>query len=410
MEFLKKTINRELKIFQRLSESARSLTFSIILFQIADITTFIFSLAYMFQQTGRFEAAAIFNLGFYLTLPPAYMLNAWILKRISIKKTALIGLVGSGLVMISLFLTPNINLTKLFMFGLLYGFPMGIYWSTRTFLFTSEVTDKQRDYVSGLTSSSYSMIRTIVPMIVGWLIVTAPGLGFAKVTAYRAVAVVSAIIFTTAGLVLKQSPTSTLKITKIWLKKPSRQWQRFRLFILLGSIQFTITLALPESLIIAFLGHEGILGTVIGGISLISGLSLYFVGRKANSTHRTKILTISLLPLIIASFGLLISFSKVGIIFYLMTLIIFDAFFWYVYFPILSNQIEQHNNKIAACYPYILDHEIFTSLGRVITSLLYLAIVFKLESTIAISITVVVAALSQIGLLVVSRKINPQTP
>jgi MFS transporter, YQGE family, putative transporter len=410
MQFLKNTvlaaIAKELKIFQGLSTHARSLTLSILCFHMADIIIFIFAYAFLFRSTNQFQAVAIFNLGFFITLPFAYILNSWLLRHLSLKRTSLLGLVGEGLVLFSLFFIPDLSLSRIFIVGLCLGVPMGLYWSSRLFLFTSEIPNSQRDYVSGINSSVGSLSKMVIPALVGWFIASAPTFGFSKLAAYQFTAIIATLLFFVAGLILHSHPLGKPNISQIWVKNVSKRWKWFRVFIFLTSIQFTITLALPESLILAYLGDEKVLGLLLSATNIFAALALYVIGRKVSGNHRARVLTFALIPLLFASTALLFSFSKIIIIAYLLMVSLFDAFFWFVYYPLLSHQVEQDNSEdLAASYPYLIDHEIVINAGRVLTSLFYLLIVSNFANAVSIPIIVLVAAFSQIGILVVVRKL-----
>ena len=405
---LRKIISSELSHFQRLSQKAQALSWSIILYQLAGTFIWMFMMAFMVQKTGKIEAPAVFSLGFYITLPLVFILVAKLLAYFSTRSIAIAGLLGYGLLVLILFFIPSLNLITVFIFGLLYGIPMGLYWSNRTFLFTTEVNNGQRDYVSGFVGSFKSMFSASVPLITGWFITLTPSLGWDKIVSYRLLALLATFIYIAAGLKIKKHGSHTPKITKLWVKNPSKQWKKFRTFVLLGSIQLTLLLALPEALIITYIGNEGVLGTILSGISLIAGLSLYLLGRKKDAANnRAKIVLFALIPLLISSILILISFNYLTIIIYLISMIVFDNFYWFVYFPIFSNLIEQNSVEgIAHSYRFLIDHEIFINLGRVITSLLYLFLIYKFDNTTAISASILLAALSQLGILSLIKKLK----
>lgn len=407
MNFLRKTLSKELDTFRALSIHARKLTLSILFYQISDIGIYTFAYAFLFEQTHDFTAVAIFNLGFYITLPFAYMLTAYLLKHFTLKQISVAGLAGQGLTLCSLFLIPHLTFPIIFLIGLIVGIPMGLYWACRLFLFTSEVPNTQRDYVSGITNSTNSVVRVVIPVIFGWFIATSPTIGFSKLSAYQLIALIGTISYILSGIALHSKPTIHPKITKLFLHKPSRKWNWFRLFVLFGSVQFTISLAIPESLTLGYLGNEAVLGTLIAAFNILSGLSLYVFGRLTNNSNRTRVLVMSLVPLLIGSILMLTSFSRPVILLYLLASSIFDTFFWFVYFPLLSDQVETDSeNDIEGSYPYIVDHEIFINTGRVITSLVYLFIVAKLRVDSAISLAVFLGAISQIVILFASHKLR----
>ncbi len=406
--FILNVINSEVAHFKNLSQKARSLTWSILLYQLANVSIWIFMIAYMVQKSNQIEIPAIFALGFYITMPIAFIWAAFLLKKYSLKNVSLFGLAGMGVMTLILFWIQDLNTTTVFIYGLFYGLPMGLYWATRNFIFSAEISDAHRDYVSGFTGSVGSITSTIIPLIIGWVIALSPSFGWEKVSIYRLIAFISMCFYIIAGLIIKKKSTLNPIINKLWLKNPSKQWKTFRLFTFLGSIQFTLALALPGALIITYIGDEGILGTIIGITSLVSGLCLYILGRLKNAAeNRTKILLFGLIPLIISSLLLLVSFNYLSIMIYLVIMIVFDKLYWFVFFPIFFNQVEKNSDQgVTNDYRLIMDQEIFINLGRALMSLVYLFLIFKFDNKTAITIIILLAAVSQIGILGLAKKLK----
>jgi len=406
--FILNVINSEVAHFKNLSQKARSLTWSILLYQLANVSIWIFMIAYMVQKSNQIEIPAIFALGFYITMPIAFIWAAFLLKKYSLKNVSLFGLAGMGLMTLILFWMQDLNSTTVFIYGLFFGLPMGLYWATRNFIFSAEVSDAQRDYVSGFTGSVASITSTITPLIIGWIIALSPSFGWEKVSIYRLLAFICMCFYIIAGLIIKTKSTQNPIINKLWLKNPSKRWKTFRLFTFLGSIQFTLALALPGALIITYIGDEGILGTIIGITSLVSGLFLYILGRLKNAAeNRTKILLFGLIPLIISSLLLLVSFNYISIMIYLVIMIVFDKLYWFVFFPVFFKQVDRNSEQgITNDYRLFVDQEIFINLGRALMSLVYLFLIYKFDNKTAITIIILLAAVSQIGILGLAKKLK----
>ncbi len=406
--FLKNILLAEIAHFKSLSQKARALTWSILLYQLADVSTWIFMLAFIVQQSGKIESPAVFALGMYITMPLALILAAKLLRKYSLRDVSVTGLIGLGSMVLILFFLPVINFTSIFIFGLFYGIPLGLYWGTRSFLYTAEVANDQRDYISGLTGSMGSITGTVTPLIIGWLIALSPSWGWDKISAYRLLAMFGISIFVLAGLIVKKHSTKNPIITKLWVTNPPKQWKLFRAFTFLGSMQFALALALPGALIITYIGNEGVLGTIMSLISVVAGVSLYILGRLKNaSSNRTKILLFGLVPLILSSIFMLVSFNYLSILIYLVAMIIFDKLYWFVFFPIFYSQVEQNSDGgITTSFRLLFDHEIYINLGRTITTILYLFLIYNFDSKTAVSVVVLLAALSQIGILSLAKKLT----
>ncbi|MFZ5376611.1 MAG: hypothetical protein ACOZAN_03000 [Patescibacteria group bacterium] len=216
MPIIFKILKRELSRFSDIPQRGRKLTLSIMLYLAADIISWIFSMAYLYSKTQRFETTAVFDLGLYLTICLGFLINSKLISRFSSKKITTLGLSGMGLVFLILFLIPwlgvynsKIDLITSFVLGLMYGLPCGLYWSNRLFLFTTEVRDQQRDYVSAVTGAFASISGVVLPLLVGWLIALSPALGWEKLVTYRWIMVVAFLLYFFSGKVLSsQSSTS----------------------------------------------------------------------------------------------------------------------------------------------------------------------------------------------------------
>jgi len=88
-------------------------------------------------------------------------------------------------------------------------------------------------------------------------------------------------------------------------------------------------------------------------------------------------------------------------------MIIFDKLYWFVFFPIFYNQVEQNSDGgITNSYRLLFDHEIYINLGRIITTILYLYLIYNFDNKTAVSVIVMLAALSQIGILSLAKRLK----
>ncbi len=402
-------LSSEFRRFLNLAAPARSLTASILFYQLADISIFIFAYAFLFRSNHDFATVAWFNLGFYCTLSLGYILNAKLLRSFTLRTMSIVGLLGQAVILSSLFFFPySLTSPVVFGFGLALGVPMGLYWSSRLFLFTIEVPSKQREYVSGITNSAHSLFQIVVPAVIGWFIATAaPEIGLTRLLAYQVVAIGAALLFTLSGFSLHRHSAVEPHITRLRIPKVSKRWRWFRAFIFLGSIQFAISIAIPESLIVGYVGNETVLGMVSSGTQFLAGIALFLIGRVAQPKHRNTILVLSTLPLLVGSFTLLSNFSNTTILIYLLGMSIFDTFYWFIYFPLLSDIVDsQTNGSPETSYPFFIDHELWINAGRILSSIAFIWMVSTLEQSLAVQIAVVLAALTQLGLLFVSKNMH----
>jgi len=400
-------INRQLWAFRQLSPTARTLLVSSFCYTIADLLVFTFAHAYLFTSTDSFYSVIFFNLGFFIILPIAFFANAFLLRRFSLKSLFATGLIGQGLIMSTLVFIPSLTLPTIFLFGLIFGFPMGLYWANRNFVMMADIPDQQRNYVSGMDGAFAEGMSVLLPFVAGWFIVFSAESGLlAKAGAYQVIMILGAIAFTLAALVIKRAHVTTPVIHSMSLRNMPKDWQVMRVFVLFAGIQMAIFSILPEMLILRNLGEEGTLGSVKALLALFTIILLYWVGKKTKSSDRYQILVISIFPLLIGGGLLLVGFSTLTVTLYLLLQSVTGALFYFVYNPVLAQVVERQDHGLAAQnYRYILDHEVVINLGRVITVIVMVGLLLNISEDLAITISIILVGVSQIGMLVAAKRL-----
>lgn len=405
--YFSKLLNRQLHRFNQLSITTKNLLKSNLLYAVADLLVFTFAHAYLFTQTDSFYSVLIFNLGYYISLPLAFFLNALLLKHTSVKTLFSIGLIGQGLVMCALVFLPSLSLPIIFLFSFVFGIPMGFYWANRNFLIVADIPDKQRNYFAGIDGAFGETMSVLIPFIAGWFIALTAHLGvLPKTGAYQVIMVLGTVFFILSALTLRKSQITTPIIHTVSLRRVSKDWRVMRIFILFAGIQMVISSALPTALILYYLGNEGVLGTVQAFLSLVVALGLYWVGKRTGPSDRYRILYLSVVPLLLSAMLLLMQFSTLTVSVFLLLQAIANGFLWFVYFPVLSQVIErQDHGSVAHNYRYVLDHEVMVNISRIITTLVIIGLFAQFPPDRALTISVALVAISQIGMLVAAKKL-----
>lgn len=401
-------LKRELSIFQQLEPDTRKLILSNFCQNIANTLIFVFANAYMFISTNNMSSVAVFNLGLYITLLIAFYLNAFLSKFINIRYIFIPSLVIQGASLSILFLFQTLTLWNIFQIGLVSGFGFGFYWANRNFIYPALTKDSERDYISGLGGLVANASGVILPLIAGSLIVwakTSPQLDVEE--AYKLIMLFGILVLILGSFFLTKIKNFPIpKITSLRPKKISTDWKLFRIFILAASIQGAVSMTVIEVATLVFLGDEGVLGIIKSVLAIITGIAMYFIGRKMKPSDRFKILFFGILPLLTATSLLLLWFNQISLIIYLVAMSFSSSIFWFIYFPLYSKAVEiQDQGKMEDNYAYVIDHELFINIGRISATLFFLFAFHYWGNTKGLIIVTSLGAIAQLISLFISRRL-----
>ncbi|MBU2543338.1 MFS transporter [Patescibacteria group bacterium] len=398
----------ELSIFNQLGPDAKKLVLSIFCQIIANNLIFVFANAYLYISTHNISSVAVFNLGVYIAILLGFYLNTYLIKLINIRHIFIpSSVLQSGSLMI-LFFFKDLSLWSIFGVGLIVGLFCGLYWSNRNFIYPTLTKDNERDYISGIHTLVGNLSSVILPLAAGWLIVWARTQPYLNATyAYMAIMGFGVLMLFIGTIYLKSiKDFPTPQISALRPRKVSLDWKLFRTFVVASTAQMAVGATVMEIMTLLFLGDEGVLGTIKSILAIVVGAVIYVIGRKMLPRDRFRLLLISTLPLLIAALLLLIQFSQLTLMLYLVAMILSGNIFWFVYIPIFSKATEmQDGGKIENNYVYVLDHEFFINLGRV-SSMLFILFAFHYwDERTGLTIVVCVGAIMQALGLAAARKL-----
>ena len=397
-------LQREWYVFHQLSLDSRRFFFSTLGYMIFDALLFTYAYAFMFSQTESFIAVAVYNIAFYVAIMIGFYINALLLRIFTSKQLYIWSSILQALAILAIFFFPSITLITLALAGLLSGFFAGIYWGMRNTVYLSFTTDENRHYFEGLRVLVGSSSNTLLVAASGWFIAASGSFSFmSKTLAYQFVGLFGVLIMVVGTLQPLRVSFPKISVKKLRPTKISPQWKLFRIFILVSAVQFTLTMTVPETIVLHFLGNEGILGTLQAIFIIFSTTLIYFLGRKSSKHHRIQILLASAVPLAMISGLVLFFHNPILIILYLLIMNLSDRLFWFVYFPIFSRAIEYETSDSDEEYAFVLDHEICIETSRVITTLLYIGLIQYFGDVNGMFIALAGGALMQVATALVAR-------
>lgn len=401
---LKRRILKEWGHFQSLPKNTQRFFGAAISYNFFDSIVFTFAYAYMFSQTDSFIAVAIFNIAFFITLLLGFFANIPLLKRFNPKHLFILSSLLQGLSLFSVFFYKQTTLESIAFAGLLCGFFQGIYWSVRNSAYIYFTNDDNRHYYEGLKSMLQNGHDLIMLSVAGWFIASSEILSLGdKITAYRIVGLSGLLVLGMGTFFLRGVTFPTITISDIRLSKPSKQWQLFRVLVIVSAIQFALAMSVPETITLHFLGHEGILGTLQSLFVVVSAVAMYVIGRKASKGHRFHLLLASALPLLTFSLLLMLTQHPIIVIGFLLSLSLSNQLFWFTYFPIFSRAVEYEEADESRQYAYVLDHEIWINVSRIAAIIMYVVLVQKLDGLDGMFVALAVGALTQVATALIAR-------
>lgn len=400
----KKRIHAEWNHFLRLPVDTRRFFGAALGYNLFDSILFTYAYAFMFAQTDSFIAVATFNVVFYVTLLAGFFVNIALLKVFASKQLFIVSGILQAASLFSIFYLPDISLATIAAVGAVCGLFQGIYWSVRNSVYLSFTNDDNRHYYEGLKTTLSSSGDMVLLALAGWFIAKSETFALlTKLEAYRFVGLFGVAVLIISTWFLRQTAFPPMRISRARIGTMSKQWWLFRGFVLVSAVQFALVISVPETITLHFLGDEGVLGSMQSLFVLLSAMLIYFLGRKAKKQHRFHLLLASALPLMLLSLSLLFSQHVVLIIGYLLVMYLSNQLFWFVYFPIFSRAIEYETTEETKQYPYVLDHEIWINVSRVMTTLVYIALVQFLGDVRGMFIALALGALMQLATALIAK-------
>lgn len=399
-------IKKELNHYKTLPHRARFLVTAYNLRSIAQPILSLFINAFIWRMTSSIMLVLVYSLGYFFALPFGFIVNGKVLRKFSLVQTHFVGNMLSILGATAVIFFHSSSVINLLIFGMIYGFGNGIYWSSRNYLSYQETNPDSRTYFFSIVSAAGSLIVIIVSFLVGWIIAFSDiSKLYSAFTAYIFVSAIAIISLFVSGLVLLKLDFKTPKISSVWHPRISKRWNIVRAVNFSVGIFETIVSLITTLLILNFLGNEGILGTIGAVISVLTIVLMYFYGRFSKDSHRERIFFIMLIVSALLASILAFGSSNFTILLYVLFAAIPPSFFWLVFYPwqmnIMDEELISHESDK---YPLVVDCEIFLDLGRIIAILIFMGLIYIFSSQVALLITPLVLAILQIILFAIFWK------
>lgn len=407
LAMIKKRINREIEHFRELSLEARQLLLSYALFEFAYPLFFTFITTFILRRQNDFLEVAVYNLASFFTIPIAFWLNGWLFKYVSLSKMYAVGLVSQGLIASLVFFIPFQGYLSLFIFGLLQGLAMGLYWGNRNYLSLSLVSDNKRTFFTGLEMIAAIFASLVVPPILGTLLSFAERTQLYTVTgAYQVSGVIGIILLSIAGAWFLKKPIKNPQPQKLFITQPNKLWNQVRLSEIFRGTESGLMLFAIPLITFTLLGKEAELGTLQGLAALISMVLIYSVVRKVTIDKRLSVARRTIEAFIGITGLFAATFSIEAAILLVLSFSFIQKVRWSATNPISMRAIDLvdgENNQDT--YAYVADREFFLNVGRVFGVLFLAAMMYFFGQVVAIRYVLLITAILQIFFWLQLKKI-----
>lgn len=393
--------------FKDFSRSAKILIFTNVIYAFVLPVIDIFVAAYIMRNSNDPAKVMFYQLAIYTGIPITFYINGYLLNRIDIKKLFSLGMILSGVSMVFMMSLEEISYYGLVGAGLIMGMSFGLYWANRDYLVLATTKDETRNFYYGLETFFYTIIASIVPLIIGWYLIKGNGSSDEGINkGYQVVTGVVFIITIIASIVFHFGKYEKPKSEKFLYFKFHKLWSKMLQLSLLKGLAQGFIVTAPAMLMMKFFESEGALGTAQSIGALIAACVMLILGKISKPKHRLAIFSAGLIFFFLASLINGLMFNSEGVIIFMFLLLIARPLLDIAYFPIqlkvidLLSKIENRNE-----FSYILNHEFGLFAGRFIGAGTFLALAFFVNADIALRYALLIIGVLQLISMFITKQL-----
>lgn len=278
-----------------ISKKAKHIMTAHLLFTAATTLTGSFSYVFLWRIKQDFILLASFEMMYILLTFLGCILAGYLLTVISSKYVLRLGflLVTLGFISILFYKESVVNVITIV--GTLLGLGNGLYWGIYNILQIRETTDNNREHYFGTLSGIFTMLSTFAPAITGFIIIYIPTVvGIDYSGYYTLYAISSFVMLFLAGYSesLPEVRLTYFRLKQIFATTNSKKFRYISLYELLNGLNETGTKMVFIILSFIILKNEFNLGLVSSFFGLLSGVYIYYVGKKISSKKRLQFIVV----------------------------------------------------------------------------------------------------------------------
>lgn len=366
----------------------------------------IFVAAYVMRNSGDPVKVVVYQLTIYTGIPLTFLLNGYLLNRISIKTLYSAGMMLSAVSMTIMMSLKTLDITGIAIAGLTMGMSFGFYWANRDYLALAITNDGNRNYYYGLETFFYTIIAVLVPIAIGWFIQSVGDAGGEANDAYRVVTGVVFVVTVIASIICFRGNFHNPVRQRFLYFKFHRQWYRLLLLAALKGLAQGFLVTAPAMLIMRLVGQEGALGVAQSAGAIVAAFIMYILGRRAKPSHRLLIFSAGLICFALAAIINGVLFNALGVLLFMLFLLIAKPLLDLAYFPIqfsvidILKRLEKRNE-----FAYILNHEAGLYVGRLLGAFTFIVLALYISEEAALRYAIILIALLQLCSIFVAKRL-----
>ncbi|MCD4768993.1 MAG: MFS transporter [Bacteroidales bacterium] len=406
--FLVNKVKKEYDFFLSMPRDMRVLLITNIIYALVIPVIDIFVGAYIMRSSDEPGLVAIYQLAAYTGIPITFMINGFLLNRIKISHLYSFGMLLSGVSMVFMMTLGEINAIGVGFSGLIMGSSFGFFWANRDFLALNTTNDDNRNYYYGLETFFYTITFIIVPVLIGWFLVSSGkwewigNIG----NAYKIVTLVVFILTIISSIIIHQEKFQNPKQKRFIYFKFDKLWNKMLLLSALKGLAQGYLVTAPAILIMRLVGDESSLGAIQSLSGVLSAIVLYFLGRLSKPKHRIYIFSAGLIIFFIGTLVNGVLFSASGVIVFVVCKVMFMPLHDIAYFPIQMKVIDvlsfkENRNQFA----YIFNHEFGLYIGRFFGLVLFIVLIYYVSESFALKYSLIIIATVQLLAIPVAKRL-----
>ena len=364
--------------------------------------------AYIMRTSNEPRLVAIYQLSVYTGIPVTFLINGFLLNKIKIAHLYSFGMLLSGISMVFMMTLGEINVTGVAFSGLIMGSSFGFFWANRDFLALNTTNDGNRNYYYGLETFFYTVTTIIVPVTIGWFLISSGRWEWIGniANAYKIVTLVVFLLTIFSSIIIHKENFRNPSRKRFVFFRFDKLWNRMLFLSSLKGLAQGYLVTAPAILIMRLVGDEGSLGNIQSLSGVLSAIILYILGRTSKPKHRIYIFSAGLMVFFIGTFVNGVMFSASGVIVFVICKVMFQPLHDIAYFPIQMKVIDvlsfkENRNQFA----YIFNHEFGLYIGRFLGLGLFIFLIMYVSESFALKYSLIIIATIQLLSIPVARRV-----
>jgi YQGE family putative transporter len=379
------TILPNIKPFNKqISSTAFKVIILHLMFILGTILTSSFIHVFLWRLRNDLGYIAYFDLAFVAATLCGYIISAYLLTIIKSDRVFRISFLFITITYILVLYWQENLIEHILLLGCVNGLGNGLYWGAYNILKLRQTTNQNREYYFGIIQGSFTIMATLFPAIAGFIIVYLPRIiDLTYAGYYLLYALSTAIFLIMAGYVeaLPKFKTKRFKLNDVLKLTNSKLFRDISLYELLAGFYETGSKMVLVVFSFIILKNEFNLGLFSSIFGLLSGLYIYFVGRKIDIRKRAEIILIGALFIFIGRLIFIYFLDVQALALDRLMETVGGPLFGLPTAAVILSTIEGRSNfKLEKEQEYLVASEIPLNFGRFFGSLFFIILAFLFGS------------------------------